>query len=113
MWTNNALVAAESLIFGILLGLPTLLVLYQNSANIGVAGALMIAHGKGVLFFALIMPHGILELSAVFLAAATGLLITKTVQNPAVAGGWLGRLAKAASTALSVWRLFARKEPRE
>ena len=52
-------------------------------------------------------------LKAAALAAATGLLITKTVQNPAVAGGWLGRLAKAASTALSVWRLFARKEPRQ
>jgi len=52
-------------------------------------------------------------LKAAALAAATGLLITKTVQNPAVAGGWLGHLARAASTALSVWRLFARKEPRE
>ncbi len=52
-------------------------------------------------------------LKAAALAAATGLLITKTVQNPAVAGGWLGRLAKAASTALSVWRLFARKEPQQ
>jgi uncharacterized membrane protein SpoIIM required for sporulation len=82
VWTNNALVAAESLIFGILLGLPTLLVLYQNSANIGVAGALMIAHGKGVLFFALVLPHGILELSAVFLAAATGLRLGWTVIDP-------------------------------
>jgi uncharacterized membrane protein SpoIIM required for sporulation len=82
VWTNNAVVAAESLIFGILLGLPTLLVLYQNSANIGVAGALMITHGKGVLFFALVLPHGILELSAVFLAAATGLRLGWTVIDP-------------------------------
>ena len=82
VWTNNAIVAAESLIFGILLGLPTLLVLYQNSANIGVAGALMITHGKGVLFFALVLPHGILELSAVFLAAATGLRLGWTVIDP-------------------------------
>ena len=82
VWTNNAVVAAESLIFGILLGLPTLLVLYQNSANLGVAGALMIAHGKGVLFFALVLPHGILELSAVFLAAATGLRLGWTVIDP-------------------------------
>jgi len=82
VWTHNALVAAESLIFGILLGLPTIGVLYQNSANIGVAGALMIAHGKGVLFFALILPHGLLELSAVFLAAATGLRLGWAVIDP-------------------------------
>ena len=42
----------------------------------------MIAHGKGLLFFALILPHGILELSAVFLAAATGLRLGWTVIDP-------------------------------
>jgi uncharacterized membrane protein SpoIIM required for sporulation len=82
VWTNNAWVAAESLIFGILLGLPTLLVLFQNAANIGVAGALMIVHGKGPLFFGLILPHGMLELTAVFLAAATGLRLGWTVIDP-------------------------------
>jgi len=82
VWTNNAWVAAESLIFGILLGLPTLLVLFQNAANIGVAGALMIVHGKGALFFGLILPHGMLELTAVFLAAATGLRLGWTVIDP-------------------------------
>jgi uncharacterized membrane protein SpoIIM required for sporulation len=82
VWTNNAWVAAESLTFGILLGLPTLLVLFNNAANIGVAGALMIVHGRGVLFFALILPHGMLELSAVFLAAATGLRLGWTVIDP-------------------------------
>ncbi len=82
VWTNNAWVAAQALIFGILLGLPTLWVLFSNAANVGVAGALMIAHGKGVLFFALILPHGMLELSAVFLAAATGLRLGWTVIDP-------------------------------
>jgi uncharacterized membrane protein SpoIIM required for sporulation len=82
VWTNNAWLAAEALILGILLGLPTLLVLYNNAANVGVAGALMIVHGKGVLFFALILPHGMLELTAVFLAAATGLRLGWTVVDP-------------------------------
>jgi uncharacterized membrane protein SpoIIM required for sporulation len=82
VWTNNAWLAAESLIFGILLGLPTLLVLFGNAVNIGVSGALMIVHGKGVLFFALILPHGMLELTAVFLAAATGLRLGWTVIDP-------------------------------
>jgi uncharacterized membrane protein SpoIIM required for sporulation len=50
--------------------------------NVGVAGGLMIAHGRGVLFFALILPHGMLELTAVFLAAATGLRLGWTVIDP-------------------------------
>jgi len=82
VWTNNAWVAAESLIFGILLGLPTLLVLLENSANMAVDGGLMFAHGKGVEFFALILPHGMLELSAVFLAAAAGLRLGWRVIDP-------------------------------
>jgi len=42
----------------------------------------MISHGRGVLFFALITPHGMLELSAVFLAAATGLRLGWAVIDP-------------------------------
>src|SRR5215471_5011641 len=76
VWTHNVWVAAESLIFGIVLGLPTLWVLYANASNVGIVGGLMIAHGKGVLFFALILPHGMLEL---FVVAATGLRLGWTV----------------------------------
>jgi uncharacterized membrane protein SpoIIM required for sporulation len=82
VWTNNALVAAESLIFGILLGVPTLLVLFSNAANVGAVGGLMFAHGRGVEFFALILPHGLLELSAVFLAAAAGLRLGWRIIDP-------------------------------
>ena len=93
VWTNNAWVAAESLIFGILLGVPTLIVLLGNAANIGVDGGLMVAHGKGTLFFALILPHGMLELSAVFLAAAAGLRLGWTIIDP----GWRPRSAALAA----------------
>jgi uncharacterized membrane protein SpoIIM required for sporulation len=82
VWTNNAWVAALSLIFGIVLGLPTLWVLFTNAVNVGVSGGLMFAHGKGVLFFALVLPHGMLELSGVFLAAAAGLRLGWTVIDP-------------------------------
>lgn len=82
VWTHNVWVAAQSLIFGIVLGLPTLWVLFSNAANLGVAGGLMIAHGRGVEFFALILPHGMLELTAVFLAAATGLRLGWTIIDP-------------------------------
>jgi uncharacterized membrane protein SpoIIM required for sporulation len=82
VWTNNATVAAEALISGIFLGIPTLLVLFENSANLGLVGGLMIGHGRGVEFFALILPHGMLELSAVFLAAAAGLRLGWSIIDP-------------------------------
>jgi len=82
VWTNNVWVAAQSLIFGILLGIPTLFVLLQNAVNGGVDAGYLFAHGKGALFFSLILPHGMLELSAVFLAAAAGLRLGWTVIDP-------------------------------
>jgi uncharacterized membrane protein SpoIIM required for sporulation len=82
VWTNNVVVAAESLIFGILLGIPTVYVLLTNALNGGVDGGFMVAHGRGTEFFALILPHGLLELSAVFLAAAAGLRLGWTVIDP-------------------------------
>jgi uncharacterized membrane protein SpoIIM required for sporulation len=66
----------------VLLGLPTLWLLFLNAANGGIEGGLMFAHGKGGLFLALILPHGMLELSAVFLAAATGLRLGWCVIDP-------------------------------
>jgi uncharacterized membrane protein SpoIIM required for sporulation len=82
VWTNNVWVAAESLIFGVLLGVPTLYVLLANALNLGVDGGLMIGHGKAAEFFGLILPHGMLELSAVFLAAAAGLRLGWAIIDP-------------------------------
>jgi uncharacterized membrane protein SpoIIM required for sporulation len=82
VWTNNVWVAAEALIFGVLLGLPTLLVLLTNALNLGIDGGLMIGHGKTAEFFGLILPHGMLELSAAFLAAAAGLRLGWAIIDP-------------------------------
>jgi uncharacterized membrane protein SpoIIM required for sporulation len=82
VWTNNVWVAAQALIYGILLGIPTVYVLLENAVNVGVDAGFMIGHGKAALFFGLILPHGMLELSAVFLAAAAGLKLGWTVIDP-------------------------------
>jgi uncharacterized membrane protein SpoIIM required for sporulation len=82
VWTNNVWVAAVTLIGAVLLGIPTLYFLLINAANIGVDGGLMVGHGRGAEFFALILPHGMLELSAVFLAAAVGLRLAWCVIDP-------------------------------
>ena len=82
VWTNNVWVAAQSLVFGILLGIPTLIVLLQNAFNVGVDGGLMFAYGRGPEFFGLILPHGLLELTAVFLAAGAGLRLGWCIIDP-------------------------------
>lgn len=82
VWINNAWVSAVALIFGILLGIPTVFVLLMNQVNLGLVGGLMFASGKGSVFFGLILPHGLLELTAVYLACAGGLKMGWTVVDP-------------------------------
>ena len=72
VWVNNAWVAAQCIALGVL-GLPVLYVLFQNFQVIGVVAALMMSHDRSSLFFGLILPHGLLELTAVFIAGAVGL----------------------------------------
>jgi uncharacterized membrane protein SpoIIM required for sporulation len=82
VWTNNAWVAAACLVLGIALGLPVVWVLWQNAVNVGVAAGLMAAYGRLDIFFGLITPHGLLELTAVFIAAGVGLRLGWTVIDP-------------------------------
>jgi uncharacterized membrane protein SpoIIM required for sporulation len=81
VWTNNAYVAAIALVSGILV-VPVVLVVASNVANIAVAAGLMAASGRLDLFFGLILPHGMLELTAVFVAAGAGLKLGWTVVDP-------------------------------
>jgi uncharacterized membrane protein SpoIIM required for sporulation len=74
VWSNNAWIAGLCFIGGIT-GALVVWVLFQNAVNIGVIGGLMASHGKLSLFFGLILPHGMLELTAVFVAAASGLKV--------------------------------------
>jgi len=82
VWTNNAWIAAQCLVLGGLLGLPVIYVMWQNALNVGVSGGLMAANGRLDLFFGLILPHGLLELTAVFVAAGAGLRLGWTVIDP-------------------------------
>ncbi|WP_150239132.1 stage II sporulation protein M [Nocardiopsis quinghaiensis] len=82
VWTNNAWVAAQAIIFGVAFGLPTLAVLLMNAVNVGVGAGIMIAHGQGDVFFGLILPHGMLELTAVFVAGGVGLKLGWTIIAP-------------------------------
>ncbi|WP_411106963.1 stage II sporulation protein M [Streptomyces sp. cmx-4-9] len=82
VWTNNAQAAAVCLVLGAFLGLPVLWILFLNMANLGVGLGLMASAGRLDVFLGLILPHGLLELTAVFVAAGTGLRLGWTVVDP-------------------------------
>lgn len=82
VWTNNAWVAAGALMLGVLLGLPVVYILWMNAVNVGVSAGLMADAGRLDVFLGLIAPHGLLELTAVFVAAGTGLRLGWTVIDP-------------------------------
>ncbi|MBO4205641.1 stage II sporulation protein M [Micromonospora echinofusca] len=74
VWTNNAWVSAVCLAAGVIV-LPVLYVLWQNALNLGVVGGVMVGHGRSDTFFGLLLVHGLLELTCVFVAAGVGLRI--------------------------------------
>ncbi len=81
VWTNNAWVAAMSVAGGFT-GVFTFYVQYSNAVNVGTAAAIMHEFGYLKLFFQLISPHGLLELTAVWVAGAAGLKIFWTMLVP-------------------------------
>jgi uncharacterized membrane protein SpoIIM required for sporulation len=105
VWTNNAWLTALSVASGALLGLPIPLLLWVNAANAGAVAGLLAAHGKLWLFLGLVLPHGLLELTAVFIAAGVGLRLGWTVVAPGdrprgVAVAQEGRAAMAVALGL-------------
>jgi len=74
VWTNNALVAAQCVAFGIT-GIWVPNVILQNALGLGQSAAVMAEFGRLGDFFLYLAPHGQLELYSVFLAAAAGLMV--------------------------------------
>jgi uncharacterized membrane protein SpoIIM required for sporulation len=74
VWTNNAWIAAQCVAFGIT-GVWVPWVVLQNAQNLGITAAVMFAYDEADTFFLYIAPHGLLELTCVFVAAAAGLRI--------------------------------------
>lgn len=72
VWTNNFWLAVSCIVFGVF-ALPVIYVLIMNIVNVAVTGSVMIGHGRADLFFGLITPHGLLELTCIFVAAGVGL----------------------------------------
>ena len=79
---NNIQVAITAFATGVLLCVPAALLLAYNGASIGFAGGLFADAGELGKFFGLILPHGLLELTAVVVAGAAGLRLGWAVIAP-------------------------------
>ncbi|MDQ6909188.1 MAG: stage II sporulation protein M [Actinomycetota bacterium] len=82
VFTNNVRVAILAFAFGVAFCIPTALVLIYNGAGIGVVAGLFAAVGQPGKFWGLVLPHGLLELTAVCIAGAAGLRLGWTLIDP-------------------------------
>jgi uncharacterized membrane protein SpoIIM required for sporulation len=82
VFLNNVRVGFLAFASGALLCVFAVALLVWNGANIGVAGGLFTHVGQWDKFWGLILPHGMLEISAVIVAGAAGLRIGWSIIDP-------------------------------
>ncbi|HEX7065251.1 MAG TPA: stage II sporulation protein M [Bacillales bacterium] len=73
--TNNIQVAFLAFAGGVTFGIITVYLLIYNGIMIGALAALFWHYGKTYEFWAFIVPHGMIELTAIFIAGGAGLLM--------------------------------------
>lgn len=79
---NNVQVGLLAFGLGITLGVGTALVLFYNGLMVGALAAHYFRAGLSFTFWALILPHGALELMAIFLAGAAGFCLGWPIVHP-------------------------------
>ena len=79
---NNISVSLRAFVFGITLRVGTIYVLFMNGALLGALTALMYMYGSPKHYWSLILPHGVIELTAIFISGAAGLIIAKSMLLP-------------------------------
>ncbi|MFC0674481.1 stage II sporulation protein M [Brachybacterium hainanense] len=100
VWTNNAWITVQAVVFGIT-GFWPVLMLLQNGLNIGLSAGVMAAHGGLGTFFVFLLPHGLLEITCVCIGAGAGLrLFWSWVRPGPLPRGWA--LASAARALVTV-----------
>jgi uncharacterized membrane protein SpoIIM required for sporulation len=79
---NNIRVAVICFLGGLAVGIPTALVLLLNGWMLGTIASAVHLGGYDTQFWSLIVPHGVIELSVIVIAAGTGLMLGDSVLRP-------------------------------
>ncbi len=81
--TNNIRVSVLAFALGALAVVPGALVLFDNGASLGVVAGLFLERGEfWSVFMVYVLPHGLLELTAITLSGAAGLRVGWTLFVP-------------------------------
>jgi uncharacterized membrane protein SpoIIM required for sporulation len=99
------------LVLGVLI-VPVLVTLWVNMSNVGVIAGFMINAGRADVFYGLVLPHGMLELTLVFVAAGAGLRLGWSWIAPgrrtrSAAMATEGRAVGGIALGLAVWLLIS------
>ena len=79
---NNIRVSINAVALGITGGVGTALALIFNGMMLGGLAGVATEHHVDLLFWAVILPHGIIELSAIALAGGAGFLLARAIFAP-------------------------------
>jgi uncharacterized membrane protein SpoIIM required for sporulation len=82
IFQNNVQVAFLSFALGITLGIGTVWVIASNAVFIGLLAGGFRAAGEAARFWALVLPHGFLELVAIVIAGGAGLRMGWSIVDP-------------------------------
>lgn len=101
LMVNNIQVSFIAFAGGILFGLGTLFISIKNALMVGVLGQVFAEHGSLINYLGFILPHGVIELSAIILSTAAGFIMGFSLINP---GGMTrgDSLRRAALTAVNI-----------
>jgi len=80
--TNNISVTFLAFALGMTFGLGTVYLLVFNGLLVGTLAGLCHRHGLDVPFWAFVLPHGVIELTAIFVAGGAGLLLASSLVAP-------------------------------
>lgn len=80
--TNNIMVGIKAFAFGIFFGIGTVYLLFTNGALLGALAALSSRNNDSLVFWSLILPHGVIELPAIFICAGAGFLLAAALIYP-------------------------------
>lgn len=97
LFTHNIQVTFLVFALGFTFGIFTFVTLFYNGLLIGALGWHYVADGVGLFFFAWILPHGVPELTSIFIAGGAGFILGRALWNP-------GRRSRAASLKLHAGR---------
>ncbi len=73
--TNNISVSFLAFAMGMTFGLGTLYLMVFNGLMVGTLAGLCYTHGLSVPFWSFVLPHGVIELTAIFIAGGAGFLL--------------------------------------